>query len=169
MEGSVVGGDDLVGEGVVGGVDGLAGGVGAEPVEGTAKAEVEGDGGPVGGDEAFDFGVIEDDGVGFVAEEAGGAFGVEVGDEVGGDVDEVVGRAEEVGEGGEDWFQVRTSSVVMWKAWPIVWGLPRRPMRPWAKSAAWVTCQRVLPSPGMMTGCPLRSRQAVVQEWAELW
>jgi hypothetical protein len=66
-----------------------AGGVGVEPGDGAADAFSEGDFGVVGGDEALDFGVVEDDAGGLVAGEAAELIGMAGDEEVRGYVDEV--------------------------------------------------------------------------------
>ena len=59
-------------------------------------------------------------------------------------------------------FQVKSSSEVMWYAWPMACGLPSSPTKPRAKSVLCVSTHSDRPSPATTTGRPRRMRSIIV-------
>ena len=84
---SLVRREDAFLEGDVGGVDALACFVGFKPGDGSCDALLEGNGGDEFRDETFDLGVVEDGGVGLVAEKRAALGGFYLHDEIAGDMD----------------------------------------------------------------------------------
>src|ERR1035438_9718837 len=60
------------------------------------------------------------------------------------------------------WSQHITSSLVMWKACPMVCSRASSPTSPLAKSVLWVMTQSDEPSPGTITFLPRRMRSTAV-------
>ena len=83
-------------------VDLFAGGVGIEPGQGAPHAFPKGDGSLEAGDEGLDFAVVEDHAPALVAQETAFQLGHDLGQEIGGDVDDVGLHAQRVGDGGVD-------------------------------------------------------------------
>ena len=144
-------------------VDQAACGIGIEPGDGSADALGVRHGGTVVRDEALDLGVVEHHADGLVANQAAARIGVAGGEEIARDVDEVAVQRRRLRPSCVyHWSQVITSSLVMWKAWPMACSRARRPTSPLAKSVLWVMTQRDEPSPGMITFLPRRMRSTAV-------